>query len=59
MQLERQPLRANAELPRGLLDPDRAEITERSNDVRPDEEYRFVVHLLRYAHTKPALKRSG
>jgi hypothetical protein len=49
MQLERQPPRANAEFLRSLLDPDRAEITERSNDVRPNEEYRFVVRL-RCAH---------
>jgi len=33
MQFERQPAGAYAQLPRSLLDPDRAEITERSNDV--------------------------
>ena len=45
MQLEGQPTRANAELLRRFLDPDRAEITERSNDVRPYEEHWFVTHL--------------
>jgi hypothetical protein len=33
MEFERQPAGAYAQLPRSLLDPDRAEIAERSNDV--------------------------
>jgi hypothetical protein len=37
MKLERQPARRNAELSGCLLDPDRAEIAVRSNDVRPHE----------------------
>ena len=44
MQLERKPTRLYAELLRRLLDPDRAEITERSNDVRPDEKTAWLAH---------------
>jgi len=36
MQFERQPPRGDAEFARRLLDPDRAEIAEGSNDVGPD-----------------------
>src|ERR1039458_3764918 len=47
MELERQPPRADTQFLRRFLDPDRAEITERSNDVRPYEEHRFIVRLRR------------
>jgi hypothetical protein len=45
MQFERQPAGADAQFFRRFLDPDRAEITKRSNDVRPDEQDTIVDRL--------------
>jgi hypothetical protein len=44
MQLERKPTRLYAKFQRRLLDPDRAEIAKRSNDVGPDQESPRIAH---------------
>jgi hypothetical protein len=45
MQFERQPTGAKSERRRGFLDPDRAEIAKRSNDVGPNEQF---IHSARF-----------
>lgn len=48
VQLERKPTRRNTKLPCCFLDPDRAEIAEWSNDIRPDEKRTRLAHDMEF-----------